>query len=101
MRERLRDAVDDGIGCVGNAVGELAIALTACGLLALVWWGYRSAPYPTAAIVAGFGVLAAYGVVVARRPAEASAGRLGAAALGAAGVTVLTLAYLPACGCLG
>ncbi|WP_146605687.1 hypothetical protein [Micromonospora craterilacus] len=105
--EKVKDGVRDGLdgcrGCLGDILGEVLVALAACGLLAFGWWGFQAAPYPTVSIAVGVMLFAACGVIVYARGVRGTrlAGRLGVAAVVAAGVVVLMLSYLPDCGCLG
>ncbi|SDZ27923.1 hypothetical protein SAMN05421684_4100 [Asanoa ishikariensis] len=91
----LRDLAEDFLG-------ELLVALAACGLLVLGWWGFRTAPYLTVSVAAGILLLAAYGVVAYVREVRGTRllGGLGLAGVVAAAVVALLLSYLPACGCL-
>lgn len=117
-KDAFHGALDGLIGCLGDVVSELLLAVAACGLLAFAWWGYQHAPYVTAAVgagvllAAGAGVLlfAAVGALVlwcsgGGRLADGwnsgrVVGRLAMTAVAAAGAVVVLLAYLPSCGCL-
>jgi len=95
-------AFESGRDLLWDFLGEVIVALVACGLLVLGWWGFRTAPYVTVAIAAGVLLLAGFGVVAYLRDVRGTglAGGLGVAGLVAAGVVALLLAYLPACACL-
>ncbi|GIF49692.1 hypothetical protein DFJ67_4025 [Asanoa ferruginea] len=82
---------------------EILIALAACGLLALGWWGFRAAPYPTLSIAAGVLLFAGYGVIAYLRDVRGTrlASRLGGAGLVAAAIVGILATYLPSCACLG
>ncbi|HEV7711649.1 MAG TPA: hypothetical protein VGP16_25910 [Asanoa sp.] len=88
---------------VGDLVAEILVGLTACGLLALGWWGFRAAPYPTVSIAAGVLLFAGYGVIAYLREVRGTrlASRLSGAGLVAAAVVGLLVTYLPSCACLG
>lgn len=92
----------DGLtGCLGDLVGEVMLAVLACGVLALAWWGYQTTPYITVPVVTGLLLFAGLGVVASRGPGGGPlAGRLAVAAIVTAGVVVALLAYLPSCACL-
>ncbi|HTF09332.1 MAG TPA: hypothetical protein VK659_14285 [Asanoa sp.] len=87
---------------LGDLLAEILLGLAACGLLALGWWGFRTAPYPTVSIAAGFLLFAAYGVITHLREVRGTrlAGRLAGASLVAAGVAGLLATYLASCDCL-
>ncbi|HEX5993801.1 MAG TPA: hypothetical protein VFY84_01530 [Jiangellales bacterium] len=105
--EKVKDGIHTGLdevrGCLGDLLSEVLVALAACGLLALGWWGLRAAPYPTVSIAVGVLLFAAHGVIAYRRDARGTklAGRLAVAGLLAAAAVVLMLTYLPYCYCLG
>lgn len=109
MKDVFHGGLDGLTGCLGDLVGEVLLAVLACGLLALGWWGYLRAPYVTVAVgvgvllFAGLGVLAWRGSGGGRRADRLTgrlAGRLGAVAVLTAGVVVALLMYLPSCACL-
>lgn len=105
--EKVRDGFHAGLdgcrGCLDDLLGEALLALVGCGLLALGWWGFSVAPYPTASIGAGVLLLAGYGAVAYLRDIRGTrlVGRLGLAAVLTAVVVILMLSYLPYCSCPG
>lgn len=104
--EKSKDGFHNGLdgltGCLGDLVGEVLVAVLACGLLALAWWGYRTAPYVTVPIGAGLLLFAGLGAMAWRVSGGGRlAGRLAVAATLAAGLVVGLLTYLPSCACLG
>ncbi|GAA1855347.1 hypothetical protein [Asanoa iriomotensis] len=105
--QRVMDVVRDGLAFLADQIadllGEILVALAACGLLLLAWWGFRTAPYVTASIAVGLLLFAGYGVNAYLRDVRGGklVGRMGGAAIVAAAVTGLLLSYLPACACLG
>lgn len=105
--EKVKDGFHAGLdgcrGCLGDLLGEALLALVACGLLALGWWGFYVAPYPTVSIGTGILLLAGYGAIAYLRDIRGTrlVGRLGVAAVLTAGVVILIVSYLPYCSCLG
>lgn len=96
-------AVDGSRDFLGDLLGEVLLALVACGLLAVAWWGFDVVPYLTVSIGAGVLLLVAYGVTAYVRDVRGTrlVRRLTVAAVLTAGVVVLALTYLPYCSCLG
>lgn len=95
---------DDGgpLGCLGDAVVEVALALLACGLVLLLVVGFTRAPALTTAIVAPIGAFAGYGawLLVFRRHSDRLAGRVAVAAVASAVLLAALLTYvLQYCAC--
>lgn len=100
-KDVFHSGLDELTGWLGDLVGEVLLAVLACGVLALAWWGYRTAPYATVPVGVGVLLFAGLGAITWRGPGGGSrAGRLAVAAAVTAGAVAALLAYLPSCACL-
>ncbi|MEV0721094.1 hypothetical protein [Asanoa sp. NPDC050611] len=59
--QKVMDAVYAGFELARDLIAEILVALAACGILLLGWWGYRAAPYVTVSVAAGVLLFAATG----------------------------------------
>jgi hypothetical protein len=90
------------LGCLGDVVVEVVLALLACGLVLLLGVGFTRAPALTTAIVAPIGAFAGYGawLLVFRRHSGRLAGRIAFAAVASAILLAVLLIYvLQYCAC--
>ncbi|MEV4622814.1 hypothetical protein AB0J74_29380 [Asanoa sp. NPDC049573] len=99
----LRGALEIFRDLVSDLVAEIVVAVVACGLLALGWWGFRVAPYLTLSIALGVLLYAGYGLAVYLRETRGAklAARLGGGGILTAAVVVILATYLPSCDCVG
>lgn len=90
------------LGCLGDALLEVVLALLACGLVLLLVVGFTHAPALTAAILTPIVAFAGYGawLLIFRRNSDRLARRVAIAAIGAAILLATLLTYvLQYCAC--